>query len=861
MVQFIDSMSPGIQVLYAAALCALIAVLVAVPAELRFRTRVRKFASAQSAQLRIPGPLILAAREAYIIRKSRHGFVGAPGSYPGLLTTLAYPERWLEAVRSSASKAAAAKLLEFAADIGLFECFVSALHHAGVRRVLLSWLKGQGEAFALRRIALSGPGRNFDGDAARILLADRIDEVRELLGDPEWAARAMAVRILSGDDAERSLKGVSECLSDPHPLVRKLAIQAPMPGDREALYLHVHALFTKDTALEVRQAAKTRILREFPDLYTPDMEKLGPEETIHVLELLDASNGSDEEIAFRFLESGDPEQALASAEHLEARASLKRLLEEAQPGDAKEFDRRVALLTTAASFQVYGFLSVVGTTENDGAFEAAARVLAHSGDRRQIAVMARRWFGRMGTTPYPAEKLSTYKAVLAAIKARGDDEACKVLAEELTARRSEPELVSALLAATDGSASDCIFDSLAGLFSDPGFPLREELRDALARQEPERVIPFALSFLRADRAGTARVLRRDALIIAGTLKLSWAIQRTLETLPTMDLDEIRALAPIIVGTDAKAFRSKARYILDGVDSPSRAAIIAALPPTGDRTFIADVKAALHDADPDVRASAVKALTAFQEEKALTAGGLDLLRDPVERVRVAAAAALAETGGSTVTGKLAELLSDPNEVDEVKSSLVRGLGKASSTASLDLLIDELGTMEGWTTELESALSQRNSRKDLARILERFKDATGELKPRIAESVKGMGSRGEDALVELLGEDIVSLKPHIVEALESLGYVESRIRELKHRDPAVRRQSASALSLVGSKAAYRGIVLAARDPDPEVRVSVARALERLAGPRGEAMLADLAGDPDSKVRKYMLWAMERVKAKAL
>jgi HEAT repeat protein len=329
----------------------------------------------------------------------------------------------------------------------------------------------------------------------------------------------------------------------------------------------------------------------------------------------------------------------------------------------------------------------------------------------------------------------------------------------------------------------------------------------------------------------------------------------------MDLDEIVALAPIIVGTDAKAFKGKARYILDGVDAPSRAAIIAALPSTGDRSFMADVKAALHDADPDVRASAVRALAAFQEDKALATGGLDLLRDPVERVRVAAAAALAETGGGAVTVKLAELLADPNEVDEVKSSLVRGLGMASSQASLDLLIDELGTRDDWTAALASALSRRSARKDLAHILERFKDATGELKPRIAESVRGMGRPGEDALVELLGEDIVSLKPFIVEALESLGYVEARIRELKHRDPAVRRQSAAALSLVGSRAAYRGIVLAARDPDPEVRVSVARALERLAGPQGEALLSDLTNDPDSKVRKYVLWAMERVKAKAL
>ena len=61
---------------------------------------------------------------------------------------------------------------------------------------MAAWIADQGEGFALRRVALSGPGRGFDAAAAGTFLADRMDEVRELLGDPEWAARAMAVRIL-----------------------------------------------------------------------------------------------------------------------------------------------------------------------------------------------------------------------------------------------------------------------------------------------------------------------------------------------------------------------------------------------------------------------------------------------------------------------------------------------------------------------------------------------------------------------------------------------------------------------------------------------------------------------------------------
>ncbi|HPM72492.1 MAG TPA: hypothetical protein PLE25_05945 [Spirochaetales bacterium] len=866
MTQFMATLSTAQAWLLAAGALVLVVVLVALAMELRFRRAVRLAATRRAAGGARVGAFMLAVRERYILRRARRGFARAPGPFPELPAALGCVERWRGTLASTASGRAASRLLEFSPETALFDCFEAALRKGGSRssgagKALASWMADQGEGFALRRVALSGPGRDFDAAAAGAFLADRMDEVRELLGDPEWAARAMAVRILALDDAERSKKGIADSLADPHPLVRRLALQAPLAGERLAFYEEAYRIFTKDPALEVRRAAKARIMAEFPDLYAPDMDALGPEEQIHVLELLDSASERDEEIAFRFLESGESEQRLAAAEHLEARGSLRPLLEQANPGDAKDFERRLSLLRNAAEFQVYGFLEAVATMETDGAFLAAARVLESGGDRAYLAPLAARWFERMGSPPYPADKTAVYRAVLDAVKARGDRAACEAVARELEARRGDRELAAAVLGATDGSQDRVIFDTLCRLFADPLFPLRDELREALLKQPPELVVPFTLGFLRADRSGTPRALRRDALILAGQLKLAWAIQRTMETLPTLDLEEIGALAPIVVDADSKAFKRKARYILDGVDAPSRASVLAALQAAGDRSFMADIKAALADADPDVRSAAVRALAAFNEDKTLGSGGIELLRDPVERVRVAAAAAIAEAGGPGAVKKLAAVLADQNEVDEVKLSLVRGLGRATDAASLELLIDALGAKDGRSDELVEALSRRRSRKDLGRILERFKDATGELKARIAEAVRRMGKPGEEALVDLLAEDIVSLKPFIVEALESLGYVERRIRELKHRDPALRRAAAAALSVVGSRAAYRGIVLAARDPDGEVRVAVTRALERLAGPEGEALLAELQNDPDARVRKYVLWAMERVRAKAL
>ena len=124
---------------------------------------------------------------------------------------------------------------------------------------------------------------------------------------------------------------------------------------------------------------------------------------------------------------------------------------------------------------------------------------------------------------------------------------------------------------------------------------------------------------------------------------------------------------------------------------------------------------------------------------------------------------------------------------------------------------------------------------------------------------MGGPGEEALVALLQEDIASLKPFLADILTRTGFVETLIRRLGHRKPEIRREAAGILASIGTESAYRGVVLAARDPDQEVRVQVTRALESLASPEGEAILKSLEEDPDRKVRRYTHLAMERLRAK--
>ncbi len=103
--------------------------------------------------------------------------------------------------------------------------------------------------------------------------------------------------------------------------------------------------------------------------------------------------------------------------------------------------------------------------------------------------------------------------------------------------------------------------------------------------------------------------------------------------------------------------------------------------------------------------------------------------------------------------------------------------------------------------------------------------------------------------------------MADILTRTGFVEILIRKLGHRKPQVRRESARLLADIATDVAYRGIVLAARDPDKDVRINVTKALESLATKEGEKILKSLEADPDRKVRRYTHWALERVRAKKL
>ncbi|KKL10143.1 hypothetical protein LCGC14_2558780, partial [marine sediment metagenome] len=292
----------------------------------------------------------------------------------------------------------------------------------------------------------------------------------------------------------------------------------------------------------------------------------------------------------------------------------------------------------------------------------------------------------------------------------------------------------------------------------------------------------------------------------------------------------------------------------------RASLISILPSTEEKEFLKFIRKALKDADPEIRIASVWAIVDFADFRSLNQA-FSMLRDPVERVRSEVARAFGSYGSDDVLERLKALLTDENEVASVKRAALVGLKNASSLKAVEILVARLEVDEELQGDIQAALAFKVKRKEVAALVEDFKDADPGLRTRITAVFKAMKEEGEEALVELLKEDILSLNLFIAEILDSTGYVESQIRKLSHRDSEVRREAAEVLSLVGTESAFRGIVLAARDPDDEVRVKVIKALEKLETKEGKEILAALEGDGDKRVRKYTHWALERLKAKEL
>jgi len=190
-----------------------------------------------------------------------------------------------------------------------------------------------------------------------------------------------------------------------------------------------------------------------------------------------------------------------------------------------------------------------------------------------------------------------------------------------------------------------------------------------------------------------------------------------------------------------------------------------------------------------------------------------------------------------------------------------LGQAANAEGIPILVSVLDSQEEFREYAEKALANRTTKRDITQLIEIFKDAEPQLREKLIPVFKRQGKKAEPSILEILKDEVASFKPYLVKILEETGYVDEAKRQLSNRNVEVRREAAALLSLLDTLPAFRGLVMAAKDPDQEVRVCVVKALEKLKSSQSQEILEKLKEDPDSRVRKYTLWALERLDSLAM
>jgi HEAT repeat protein len=814
------------------------------------RIRFRRWLLALDSRAHEVSPRRLMARSSMVESVARSGS-------PEVVRLTGIDDLWIEALTKKPSAKRFSRVLRFAPEKGLFACFRAALSSEELARLMREHLSEGKDFLILRDIALSGPGRSFNGDAARAFFSEWLGAIREMTGDPQWAVRYFAITILLNDNDEKSRRAVWETRNDPRALIRRQIILSWEPGDQQDdFFSHARGALLNDPVIEVRTAARDRLLQDYSSRYHFDIDELSPLQAAHLLELLIPTRSEDHNLAIEALGGKDLERALPAALFLERAGVLRGMLEEVRFEDRKELDRVVKLLKNAASAGVTGFLNTVSGNPHEATLYAAAVVLQKAGPPHTIASIAQAALSSLKPTPESREVL---ESILQAIRDRGSDSSLELLAQALRRQHADAELASSMLRFVPPRSPEVMVPVLVALMGMEGFSCHDELREALNRFPVEHVLPSLIGIITAPRTEYHHQTRITALRTLGGFQKPFLLDFVLEHMSILPVDESREFAVVLAEYAGDAFDERVSELLEGPDASVRSAIIAALPATGHKGFLKQIREAVDDADPEVRVASVWALVGFQDNRALTQAK-SRLRDPIERVRMETARALGSAGTSTAVKALSDVLGDDNEVDVVKHAAIVGLGESSATEAIDVLVDQLEASSEHTEEIVVALSMKRSAVEFEHLIERMKDGGPPTKELIGRALATIGQEAEESVIELLQRDIASLRDYIVEVLDQIGFIESTIRRLSHRDPQVRREAARVLSHIGTLSAFRGIVLAARDPDEQVRVEVTKALEGLATPGGQEILNELQKDPEPRVRKYTQWALQRIEAKS-
>lgn len=785
---------------------------------------------------------------------------------PQVVQKIGLADKWIKKITRSKlpTRADIRRVLLYCPGTAVFKAFIAASGHPQLRKVLRNWMKSQGEEKAIRLIAESCRGEDFDPALGKSLLEkntalDVNTLLRELTGEPEWFTRYFAYRILLLDKETLTERTLEDGIMDPHPLIRKILTEN-FSGNREKTWSILWDKLIHDPVFEVREVARKRIAKEFMDLYNLKDKHLNAEETFRVLELLDPECQEDRTYAMSILQSENKESRYPAAVFLEKCGVLASILSKNTLDDPGNTERSARLLQEALEVNVSGFLR--DYPAGDGApLLVAARILnVKGGTHEHVSTLEKKVFGFFNGKKIEPATREIYTKTLEAVNAKGSIRSYEILAEELSRREDDKSFLELILPNIPIKAETIFAPILFRFLKNTGFPAREELVKILGHFNPDTVLPDTYKILNGPRSENPHEVRISALKILGHLHRPSCLQRILESLPTLKPEELEQFASIFADFPQEMFEDKTRILLASPDARIRAALISILPITKNETFIKEVRASLKDVDPDVRVAAIKALLGFGEIKLLNQE-TSMLRDPVERVRSTTAEVIARHGNTDALEILKNIMTDPTETDVVKISVITGLGQAKNAEGISVLVFILDSVIPLREHAEKALANRTSKRDIINLIEIFKDTEPQLREKLIPVFKLQGRKAEREILEILKDEVASIKPYLVRILEETGYVDEAKRRLSNRSVEVRREAAILLSLLDTLPAFRGLVMAAKDPDQEVRVCVVKALEKLKSPHGRDMLEKLKEDPDNRIRKYTHWALERLDSLAM
>ena len=828
-----------------------------------FKYRLRKIIDAKDSRQREEAVIFFAKHypPEKLVRYSRRMERYSRQMGPAVVRRTGLADKWVQKVTNSPLPTAVdlRRVLLYCHESAAFKVYLAAEKHPALRRVMREWIKRDGEEKVIRRLADACRGEEFTPDFGKTFLENSGALVRELTGEPEWHARYFAYKLLIHGNEAVSQRSMEAGILDPHPLVRKIITQS-ISGDRKKIWAALWDRLIHDPAFEVRLAAKKRITKEFPDMYSLRDKQLNAEECFRLLELLDPNSTEDKSFALAMLYKNSKEHQYPAAVFLQKCGILALYLARNTLGDTVTIKNSIRLLRNAAEVKVSGFLD--DYSPGDGApLLAAANILAVTrGPHENVYTLAKKVFTFFNNKKIESSTREIYTKTIEAIAAGGDVKSFELLAEELSRREHDHVFLEMLIPRLSARADLILSPILFRFLEDVNFRERDKLIRVLGTFSPDIILPEIFRILNTGREKFPHIVRISALKILGLLRLPFCFQRVLESLPTLTPEETEEFARLIADYPKDIFEDKVRELLSSPDAQIRASIISILPIVKNSSFMKELRASLKDVDPDVRVAAIKALLGYGEIKLLNQE-TSMLHDPIERVRLATAEVIARHGNAAAIEILKNVTVDPNETDVVKIGVIDGLGQAVNAEGIEVLVSVLDKQEEFQEYAVDALAKRTSKRDLSQIIEIFKNAEPKLREKLVQVFKKQGKEAEPSVLEILKEEVRSLKPYLVKILEETGYIEETKRRLSSRDASVRRDAANMLSLMDTLTAFRGLVLAAKDPDHEVRICVVRALEKLKGSQSYDFLEKLKQDPDSRVRKYTNWALERLDSLAM